>query len=195
MIARHFRNGLPALFPPIRMGTGAVPAGIISLLLAAVLTTGALAGTGGEEFCLEFRSYPDEKVLRRIPVARGERFSTLITHSIHLSPVYETYRVEGEGAIRLESTRLKDMGWGVPSTFDNTRRLRDGFLIIEGFDKILPDLPFRVSAVNDAKLLVGDLPEDPDAFDGITVRLGDYVPDGKRITFRIARAGGSTRKH
>lgn len=163
----------------MRVKTGAVLAGIVVLALAAVLWRPHLY--------LEFHSYPEEKPLARFPVRQGDRFSTVIKHSIHLSPVYETYRIEDENKLVLESTRLKDMGWGVPSTFENAYTLRDGFMIIEGYEKILPELPFRVSAVNGAKLLLGDLPEDPAAFNGLTIPLDDYASDGKRITFRIVR--------
>ena len=166
------------------MRAGAVPAGIAAL---AVLALALLAVGGGPQLYLEFRSYPDERVLALMPVEKGGHFSTLITHSIHLSPVYETYRIEDEDAIVLESTRLKDMGWGVPSTIEHGYALRNGFMVIEGYEKILPCLPFRVSAVNGAKLLLGELPEDAAAFGGKTIRLDDYVPDGKRITFRIVR--------
>ena len=167
---------------PVRLKTGAVLAGIAVLAL--------LTATGGPQLYLEFRSYPEERTLRRIPVGKGDHFSTLITHSIHLSPVYETYRIEGEDELVLESTRLRDMGWGVPSTFEHPRRLQGGYLIIEGYEKTLPSLPFRVSAVNEAKLLLGDLPDDPAAFTGKVFRLEKYAADGKRITFHVARYDG-----
>ena len=167
----------------MRVKTGAVLAGIAALLLL-------LAANSDPQLYLEFHSYPGEQVLHKLPVRKGDHFSTLIRHSIHLSPVYETYRIEDEGKIVLESTRLKDIGWGVPSTFEQTCTLRDGFMIIEGYEKVLPDLPFRVSAVNSAKLLVGDLPENPAAFAGQVIQLDDYVPDGRRITFRIVRVNG-----
>jgi hypothetical protein len=141
---------------------------------------------------LELRSYPGDLVLFSIPVARGDRFSTVIRHSVHLSPVYETYRIEGENAIVLESTRLKDMGWGVPSTVEHAYALRGGFMTFEGYEKVLPYLPFRVSAVNGARFLFGELPEDPTGFSGRTINLDEYAADGKRITFTIVRVNGIT---
>jgi hypothetical protein len=161
------------------LGTGAVLAGVAALLLAAVC--------GGARLYLEFRSYPDDLVLLRLPVERGDRFSTMIRHSVHLSPVYETYRIEGEDAIVLESVRLKDMGWGVPSTVEQAYALRGGFMTIEGYEKLLPYLPFRVSAVNGARLLLGELPEDPAGFSGKAINHDDYAADGTRITFTIVR--------
>jgi hypothetical protein len=168
----------------MRTGKGAVWAVVVTALLLAA------TAFGGSRLYLEFRSYPDERVLYRIAVGKGDRFTTLIQHSVHLSPVYETYRIEGEGRIVLESTRLRDMGWGVPSTFDQAYSLRRGFMVIEGYDKELPFLPFRVSAINDAKLLLGDLPEDPARFAGRVFSLSEFATDGKRITFRIERSGG-----
>jgi hypothetical protein len=163
-------------------------AGVVGIAIAAALLLAA--AFDDSRLYLEFHSYPDERVLHRIAVGKGDRFTTLIQHSVHLSPVYETYRIEGEGRIVLESTRLQDMGWGVPSTFEQAYSLRRGFMVIEGYDKELPFLPFRVSAVNNAKLLLGDLPEDPARFTGQVFRLGKFVADGKRITFRIERSGG-----
>jgi hypothetical protein len=164
------------------MRTGGISAGAAVLLLTVACSR--------PQLYLEFRAYPDERILLRMPVGKGDHFSTLITHSVHLSPVYETYRIEGEDRIVLESTRLKDLGWGVPSTFEHAYALRNGFMIIGGYEKILPFLPFRVSAVNDAKLLLGDLPDDPAGFGGKTIRLDAYAPDGKRITIRIVRVNG-----
>ena len=130
---------------------------------------------------LELRSYPDENLLLAERVVKGDSFATCIRHSVHLSPVYEYYRIEDVGKIVLEATRLKDMGWGVPSTFNNPYRIEDGFMVIESIEKNLPYLPFRVSRINAPRLFLGRMPG------GREISLDEYAPDGKRITFRVTR--------
>jgi len=138
---------------------------------------------------LEVVSYPNGEIFLQTRVERGFHFSTLIRHSVHLTPVYERYRIEDEGQIVLESTRLQDLGWGVPSTYDNPSRIENGFLVIEEINKILPSLPFRVSYINNPRLLLEWLcnVRNKDVKDKSTVHLDDYVKDGKRVDIRVRR--------
>ncbi len=158
------------------------------LSLALALFWPSSAAAEGRPLFLELRSYPRGELLFRTEVERGFSFSTLITHSVHLSPVYETYRVEDENRIILESTRLKDMGWGVPSTYDNPSKIENGFLIISSLEKTMELLPFRVSHINAPRLLLGRLGDRVENFpESKTVKLDEYAADGRRIDIRVTR--------
>ncbi len=156
---------------------GAVAGGV--LCLTVLLAAAGIAFTPA--LFLELRSYPAEELLFAARIEKGGAFATRIRHSVHLSPVYEYYRAEDAGKIILEATRLQDMGWGVPSTFDHPYRLEDGFMVIESIEKELPFLPFRVSSINAPRLFLGRMPG------GREIDLEKYAPDGKRITIRVTR--------
>jgi len=63
---------------------------------------------------IEAVSFQKDRVLYRKEIEPGYEFATLIKHSVHLSPVYEYYRVEKDGQILITGTRLQDLGWGHP---------------------------------------------------------------------------------
>lgn len=54
----------------------------------------------------------------------------------------------------MSGTKLKDFGWGVPSTFQQKMRFSNGFFIIEDIGKSIPMIPFRVSYLTSPKLLL-----------------------------------------
>ncbi len=168
----------PATAPPGRAGRpGGVTWAILGLLALATLA----AVLYEPPLYLELRSYPAEDLLLAERVTKGDTFATRIIHSVHLSPVYEYYRIEDAGKIVLEATRLQDLGWGVPSTFTYPYRIEGGFMVIESIEKELPCLPFRVSHINAPRLFLGKMPGRKD------IDLEKYAPDGKRITFRVTR--------
>jgi hypothetical protein len=136
---------------------------------------------------LEIVSYPEGDVLFSMNVEKGFRFSTLIRHSVHLTPVYECYRVESDGRFVVESTRLQDMGWGVPSTFENPYRIENGFMVIEQIERKISFLPFRVSHVNQPAFVRG-CPDGEKPLE-LLVRLDEYAKDGKRIDIRVRYIG------
>ncbi len=166
------------------------PALWIGAALFALLA--AAGGLGGSGLYLELVSYPDARVLFRTGVEKGFPFSTLIRHSVHLTPVYENYRVADAGAIVLESTRFQDLGWGVPSTFGEPYRVEDGFMVITGINRTMGSLPFRVSRINNPELLLGPHPGGAGG-EPLRILLADHVRDGKRVTITVRRENGFTR--
>lgn len=138
-----------------------------------------------QQLYLVLYSYPEENILHIERVEKGSRFTTFIIHSVNLTPVYETFRIEGHNAFILETARLQDVGFGVPSTFDLAYTVHENFMIIDGFNKTFQELPFRVSIINKPKLFLGDMPQDVHNFEGKIVKLDNFVADGKRITIKI----------
>jgi len=111
---------------------------------------------------IEAVSFQKDRVLYRKKIEPGYEFATLIKHSVHLSPVYEYYRVEKDGQILITGTRLQDLGWGVPSTFDYDFRFEDDFMVIENMDKPIEFVPFRVSYIAHPRLLLDNLEKEID---------------------------------
>lgn len=122
---------------------------------------------------IEAINYQSGDVLYRKQITPGYEFATLIKHSVHLTPVYEYYRVEGNGQILITGTKLQDLGWGVPSTFDDDFRFEDDFMVIENMDKPIEFVPFRVSYIAEPRLLLEDLERE--------IILKEAVPNWTRV--------------
>ncbi|WP_367339771.1 DUF1850 domain-containing protein [Aminivibrio sp.] len=120
---------------------------------------------------LQISRKTDGQILFRSKIREGESFSTVIRHSVHLTPVFENYEVNDKGLIVLTGTRLQDFGWGVPSAVSEDMELNDDFFDIRGMSKLFDSIPFRVSQINNPAFL----------FRNKQYYLLDLVPDGERI--------------
>ncbi len=118
---------------------------------------------------LVIRSMDRNEALFRRKVDAGYSFATLIRHSVHLTPVYEYYAISRDGKIFLKGTRLQDLGWGVPSTFSEDVRFEDGFIVIEGMERVVGTIPFRVSYITRPRLLLDDCSREID----LTLTVGE----------------------
>ncbi|MCD6362683.1 MAG: DUF1850 domain-containing protein [Synergistetes bacterium] len=105
---------------------------------------------------LEIYSLDRNDVVFRKEVYPDYVFATLIRHSVHLSPVYEYYLVSLSGEIVLIGTKIQDLGWGVPSTFEEDLIFKDSFMVISGLHKHMNFIPFRLSKVANPRLILWD---------------------------------------
>ncbi|MBN1333934.1 MAG: DUF1850 domain-containing protein [Synergistales bacterium] len=92
----------------------------------------------------------------------GYTFATLIRHSVHLTPVYEYYRIDNDGRIIVTGTRFQDLGWGVPSTFEDDFMFENNFMVIKNMNKHIEFVPFRISYIASPHLLLDDCKRDID---------------------------------
>jgi hypothetical protein len=111
---------------------------------------------------MEIKLFGTDDLLYRDRVEPGYTFATLIKHSVHLSPVYEYYRIDGNGRIAVTGTKLQDLGWGVPSTFSDDFKFENGFMVITNMDKPIGFLPFRISYIACPHLLLDNGKRDID---------------------------------
>ncbi|MFP4482286.1 MAG: DUF1850 domain-containing protein [Thermovirgaceae bacterium] len=128
---------------------------------------------------LEIENTDARRCIYRQPVRAGYNFATFIRHSVHLTPVYEYYTIDKAGRIILTGTRLQDLGWGVPSTFSEKSRFEEDFLVIEGMNKPIRFIPFRVSHITGPRLLL-------DGGDRV-VELSSVTEDMDRLDIRTRR--------
>jgi len=127
---------------------------------------------------LEVSNFNDDEVMLRKRVEPGFTFTTLITHSVHLTPVYEYYKIDSSGDIILTGTKFVDLGWGVPSTYDYVTIFDDNMLELRDMDIPIDWLPFRVSVINNSKLI----------FNGErTIELNDYFDNNQRMDIKVEK--------
>ncbi len=111
---------------------------------------------------IEVKNFNTGQILYRRHVEPGYTFATLIKHSVHLTPVYEYYRIEGDGKIVITGTRFQDLGWGVPSTFDYDFKFENDFMVIENINRPIEFVPYRISYIACPHLLLDDCERDID---------------------------------
>jgi hypothetical protein len=85
----------------------------------------------------------------------GDTFAIEFVHSVHNSPVRETFTVRGIEICPLE-TRFSSFGAGMQSELEEGQRLsRDGeFLLITGFNKSYKELNYIIGTVSDHLLYI-----------------------------------------
>ncbi|WP_198471157.1 DUF1850 domain-containing protein [Acetomicrobium sp. S15 = DSM 107314] len=127
---------------------------------------------------LIIKEYSTGAVLFRACVPHGYSFATKIRHSVHLTPVYEYFRVGAHGQLIITGTAFKDLGWGVPSTFRQNIKFENGFMVVNNINKPIDFIPFRVNLIAKPHLILGKLRD---------VDLLRYVIDGGRIDISIQR--------
>lgn len=125
---------------------------------------------------LSIKNYHDDEMLFQKKIPAGYEFTTLIKHSVHKTPVYEYYKVDKTGQIYVTGTSLMDLGWGVPSTFDDDLVFKDNMMVITNMNKPIDFLPFRISYIAKPRLILGNVKE---------INLMQYVDNYERIDISV----------
>jgi len=88
-------------------------------------------------------------LVERIPVPDG-LFSHVFLHSIHLTPVEESFRIEAQGGsrarIRLYKLQYQSLGVGMPADAEGGYHLENGFFVLD-MDRSFDSIPVLVSIV------------------------------------------------
>jgi hypothetical protein len=115
-----------------------------------------------------------------LPLENENNFQIRFTHSIHLSDVFESYKVTEHHDIQLSSLEYEDFAIGMPSGAGKGEKFaeKDGKYYITNMSQVFP-------AFN---LLVGDVDRDlAFRYVGYEHNLKDYLTRGETFTFQVAR--------
>lgn len=126
-------------------------------IAAAILLVAAATATAMPLFpALTLRDGKTGTLLLAIPVSRGERMALRYTHSIHRTPVIETYAI-GDGVLVLEAVRFQSYGVGMPSDVEQgqTFAMEKGWFVLAHLNRPLPHLDLRVGYVANHTLHIG----------------------------------------
>ncbi|MFK8793690.1 DUF1850 domain-containing protein [Planococcus plakortidis] len=119
------------------------------------------------------------EIAARVPVIEN-RFKIRYTHSIHLSDVIETYRLDEGGQLVMTELQYENFNIGMPSNAGEGERFveKDGKYFIEDMKRKLPEF----------RLLVGDVDAElAFLFAGKELDLKKSLERGKIYTFRAQR--------
>ncbi len=119
------------------------------------------------------------EIAARVPVI-DERFKIRYTHSIHLSDVIESYRLDEEGQLMMTELEYEDFNIGMPSNAGEGERFveKDGKYFIQDMKRKLPEFRLLVGDV-DAELVF--------LIAGKELDLKKSLERGKIYTFRAQR--------
>lgn len=98
------------------------------------------------------------QVYLSFPVQDGDRFSVTFKHSVHLTPVIETYEVRGNEIYVVEA-KFYTFGAGMQSDYEDGLTYSyddDGGIVVSGYNIHCKDLVYCISKVYDHVLKYGD---------------------------------------
>jgi hypothetical protein len=129
---------------------------IINLVLALLVVFGAVFLRGLPKK-LVISDASSGRVYGAWPVGEGTEFAVEFIHSVHNSPVRDTFRVRGR-QIKAVSTRFNSFGAGMQAELEEGQEMiRDGdALVITGFSRSYKELNLIVGTVSDHLLFIND---------------------------------------
>lgn len=115
----------------------------------------------------------EQNTKKIIPVP-GRRFTVSYLHSVHKTPVYETFFIEEDNRLTLQDTRYTSLGVGMPYTDEGGAFINDDGEFVLHFDRSYDVIPIRLSPIPEHALDV----------DGKTYQLMEFARPNDRIDIR-----------
>jgi len=156
---------------------------VLNLILAALAVSGAAfyvihakGGGQGKAGVLEIRDAGSGRLYGKWPLEKDGEFAVEFIHSVHQSPVLESFRARGK-EIQPAAVRFSSFGAGMASDVEEGQTLtRDGdALIISGFNASFRELSYIVGTVSDHLLFIN----------GETISLKNLCGKNAHITIRL----------
>ena len=105
-----------------------------------------------------------------IPVP-DRNFTVGFLHSVHKTPVCETFFIEDDNRLTLKDTRYSSLGVGMPYTDEGGAFINDDGEFVLYFDRTYDFIPIRLSPIPEHSIEVG----------GETYQLLDFAKPNDRI--------------
>lgn len=132
---------------------------------------------------LVFYQAKSNKIIGYLPVASGDKFAMVFTHSIHLTDVIEKFEVMADGRMRAYEMVFEQFGIGMPENSGPGERFlyEDGKYYIKDMDRLHDSLNIRNGkTVSENRFTWGDYLEEE-------VYLNDYMEPGTSFTLIVER--------
>ncbi len=152
----------------------AIVAVIMFLIITAIFV---VSDCYSRDWYLTLRSGDTGEIYAQYSVKEGDTFSIGFVHSVNKTPVTDVYEVR-DHQIYVIRTIYYDFGAGVQTILEDGQSLRygeDGEMIVEGFDREMPDLSYIVGTVSDHTL----------TFDGREISLRNLCGKNAAVSFSI----------
>ena len=107
---------------------------------------------------LEIRDLRTNRELFHVGIVPGDRFSLESIHSVQLSRITDSYRIDQNYMIILVNSVFSDHGAGLPSSLSNGEHfaiLPDGSFMVSGINRKLPKILLTVGSEYDNVFVFG----------------------------------------
>lgn len=127
---------------------------------------------------LVFLTPENNDILCYVPIATGETFKIKYKHSIHLSDVFESYKVTESHKIRQYELEYEDFAIGMPSEAADgeTFEMKDGKYYIKNMTREFAQFDLRLGQVRANHTLI---------YEDITYPLSKAIEPGTRVRIKI----------
>ena len=127
--------------------------------MAAIAAGGALVWLSQRVDCLVVRQVdaPGSPVRRVAVLETGDVFHIAWRHSVERETWIETFK-NIHHALWLTQTRFKTFGAGVPAHAGRRTRVVDGWVVMSGIDRAVPDLTYQAAAAENYRIRIGHGP-------------------------------------
>lgn len=117
----------------------------------------------------------DQNIETILP-APGGVFTVSYIHSVHRTPVYETYFIDENNRLTLREVKYDSLGVGMPYTDEGGAFINDDGQFVLRFDRTYDMIPIRLSPIPEHALEVG----------GKTYSLMEFAKPNERIDLYAA---------
>lgn len=128
---------------------------------------------------LAFEHEHSGNVLAYLPAKEGTAFEIKYIHSIHLSPVVESYHVEGTTIVQDQLT-YEEYGVGMPSGAESGEQFAvvDGAYVIRSMNRVFEEIDMRVARVTASQEILTQ---------GKTMAFTTFTEPGSWIRMKVTR--------
>jgi hypothetical protein len=127
-------------------------AALITIVMISLLSLGILLPIH-KGVAFEYEN--SGRLLAFFPAEDGSEFKIKFIHSIHLTPVYESYRIEGSKIVQ-HQIKYKEFGIGMPANAEGEESFSeiDGYYVISGMNREFQQIDLRVARVTESQELM-----------------------------------------
>lgn len=128
---------------------------LVKIFLAAFIPAVLLMLWGMEKDTVLTIRDVEHKIEKELSVP-GKEFTLIYTHSVHKTPVYETFIISKDNRFILKEVRYSSLGVGMPFTDEGGVFTNENGQFVLRFDRTLQAIPIRVSPIPDHAIQIGN---------------------------------------
>ena len=128
---------------------------LAKIFLTAFILAAALMLWGMEKDTVLTIRDLEHKIEKELSVPEKE-FALIYTHSVHKTPVYETFAISEDNRFILKEVRYSSLGVGMPFTEEGGIFANENGQFVLRFNRTLQVIPIRVSPIPDHAIQIGN---------------------------------------
>ncbi len=128
---------------------------LVKILFVAFVAALLFLGLGVEKDTVLMLRDVEHKIKKEL-IVPGKEFTLIFIHSVHRTPVYETYLIGDDNKFILKEVRYSSLGVGMPFTDEGGVFTNENGQFVLQFTRVFESIPIRVSPIPDHAIKIGD---------------------------------------